>query len=83
MTIFNISLSDSMLTFVDEQVKQKGYSTAIEYIHYLIRQEQEREEQKRLETILLDGLDSGEPIEISEQWWNSKREGLIQQFNQP
>ncbi len=33
--------------------------------------------------MLLDGLDSGEAIEISEQWWNSKREGLIQQFNQP
>ena len=82
MTIFNISLSDSMQTFVDEQAKQKGYSAAIEYIHYLIRQEQEREEQKRLETMLLDGLGSGEPIEVDEQWWNSKREGLSQRFNQ-
>ena len=67
MTIFNISLPDSMQIFVEEQVNQKGYSTAIEYIHHLIRQEQEREEHKRLETMLLDGLDSGEPIEISEQ----------------
>lgn len=41
MTIFNISLPDSMQTFVEEQVKQKGYSTAIEYIHHLICQEQE------------------------------------------
>ncbi|WP_009633895.1 ribbon-helix-helix domain-containing protein [Synechocystis sp. PCC 7509] len=82
MTIFNISLSDSMQTFVDEQAKQKGYNTAIEYIHYLIRQEQEREEQKRLETMLLGGLDSGEPIEISEQWWDSKREGFRQLLSQ-
>ena len=66
MTIINISLPDSMQTFVDEQAKQKGYSTAIEYIHHLIRQEQERAEQKRLETMVLDSLDSGEPIEIGE-----------------
>ena len=62
-------------------MKQKGYSTAIEYIHHLIRQEQERAEHQRLETMLLDGLDIGEPIEISEQWWDNKREGLIQELN--
>ncbi len=67
MTIFNIFLSDSMQTFVDEQAKQKGYSTAIEYIHYFIHQEQERQEHKRLETMLLDGLDSGKLIEVNEQ----------------
>lgn len=82
MTIINISFPDSMQTFVDEQVKQKGYSTAIEYIHHLIRQEQERAEHQRLETMLLDGLDSGELIEVGEQWWNNKREGLIQGLNQ-
>ena len=82
MTIINISLPDSMQTFVDEQAKQKGYSTAIEYIHYLIRQEQERAEQRRLETMLLDGLDSGEPMEVDEQWWDNKREGLSQRLSQ-
>jgi len=82
MTIINISLPDSMQTFVDEQAKQKGYSTAIEYIHHLIRQEQEREEYKRLETMLLDGLDSGELIEVGEQWWENKRKGLSQRLNQ-
>ena len=80
MTTLNISLPDSMRTFVDEQVKQKGYSTASEYIRHLIRQDQERSEQKRLETLLMEGLDSGEPIEISEKWWENKREELIQRL---
>ena len=70
-----------MQTFVDEQAKQKGYITAIEYTHHLIRQEQKREEYK-LETMLLNGLDSDEPIEISEQWWNNKHAGLLQGLNQ-
>lgn len=37
MTTMNISLPEPMRAFVEEQVKQKGYSTASEYIHDLIR----------------------------------------------
>lgn len=81
MTTFNISLPDSMRVFIDEQVKQKGYSTASEYIHHLIRQEQEREEQKRLEVLLLEGLESGELIEINDQWWENKRSQLLQRLD--
>ena len=82
MTTLNISLPDSMRVFIDEQVKKKGYSTASEYIRHLIRTEQEREEQKRLETLLIEGLDSGEPIEITEEWWENKRADLIQRLRQ-
>jgi antitoxin ParD1/3/4 len=74
----NISLPDPMRAFIEEQVKQKGYSTASEYIRHLIRQEQENVESKHLETLLLEGLDSGEKIEISDEWWEKKREKLIQ-----
>ncbi|GFE70977.1 type II toxin-antitoxin system ParD family antitoxin [Chroococcus sp. FPU101] len=80
MTTLNISLPDSMRSFIDEQIKQKGYSTASEYIRHLIRLEQEREEQKRLESLLLEGLDSGEPIEINEQWWENKQIELLQRL---
>lgn len=74
----NISLPDPMRSFVEEQVKQKGYSTASEYIRHLIRQEQENLENKRVETLLLEGLDSGEKIEISDEWWEKKKQELIQ-----
>lgn len=82
MTTLNISLPDSMRVFIDEQVKKKGYSTASEYIRHLIRTEQEREEQKRLETLLIEGLDSGEPIQITEECWENKRADLIQRLRQ-
>ena len=73
-------MSDPMRAFVEEQVKQKGYSTASEYIRHLIRQEQENVESKRLETLLLEGLDSGDNIEISKEWWENKREELMQRL---
>lgn len=81
MTTLNISLPDSMRTFVNEQVNKKGYSTASEYVRHLIRQEQEREEQKQLETLLLNGLDSGDPVEINDEWWANKRMELIQRLH--
>jgi putative addiction module CopG family antidote len=36
----NISLPDSLKTFVDEQVSQRGYGTCSEYVHELIRKDQ-------------------------------------------
>ncbi len=77
MTTLNISLPDTMREFIDQQIKIKGYSIASEYIRHLIRQEQEKEAEKRIETLLLEGLDRGKPIEITEEWWENKRKQLI------
>jgi len=32
---------------------------------------------ERLETVLLEGLDSGEPVKVSDQWWQRKKKALI------
>lgn len=38
----NISLPESLKSFVDEQVSQHGYGTSSEYVRELIRKEQDR-----------------------------------------
>lgn len=58
MTSLNISLPEMMRVFVDEQVAFGGYGTASEYVRELIREDQKRKAQQRLETMLLQGLDS-------------------------
>ena len=50
MTTLNLSLPDSMRTFIDQKVAQGGYSTASEYIRQLVREDQKRLAQERLET---------------------------------
>ncbi len=82
MTTLNISLPDSMRAFVEEQIAKGGYSTASEYIRHLIRQEQEKQAQKRLEALLIEGLDSGDPIEITDEWWENKRTELAKRLRQ-
>jgi antitoxin ParD1/3/4 len=76
MTTLNISLPDSMRAFIDEQIAQGGYSTASEYIRDLIRQAQKQAAQEKLDNLLLEGLASGEPIEVTDEWWQKKQERL-------
>ncbi len=77
MTTLNISLPDSMRAFIDEQIAQGGYSTASEYIRDLIRQAQKQAAQEKLDSLLIEGLESGEPIEVTDEWWQEKQERLI------
>lgn len=55
MSIVNISLPDSLKSFVDEQVSQRGHGTSSDYVCELIRKDQER---WRLQQLLLAGSGS-------------------------
>jgi antitoxin ParD1/3/4 len=81
MTTLNISLPDSMRTFIESKVAQGGYSTASEYIRQLIREDQRRAAQERLESLLLEGLDSGTPVEATEEWWKRKWASLQERLS--
>ncbi len=70
----NISLPDEMRAFVEEQLKSGGYSTASEYLRELIRNAQKEKARARLEALLLEGLDSGDPIEMTPESWRELRE---------
>ena len=51
----NISLPETLKSFVDEQVNQGGYSTSSEYVRELIRKDQDR---LQLRGLLLAGAAS-------------------------
>jgi len=62
MPTMNISLPDSLKTYVDEQVAGRGYGTSSEYMRELIRRDQDRE---RLRALLLDGAEP-EPAGVAD-----------------
>ncbi len=80
MSTINVSLSDSLRVFVEQRIAEGGYSTASEYIHHLIHEDQRRQADTRLEAMLLEGIDSGEPIEVSEAWWEEKKAKLSERL---
>lgn len=78
MTSLNISLPQTMKDFVEGQVDTSGFSTPSEYIRSLIREDQKRRAAEKLEALLLEGLNSGEPIDIAPEYWERKRTQLIE-----
>ncbi|HAA31861.1 MAG TPA: type II toxin-antitoxin system ParD family antitoxin [Cyanobacteria bacterium UBA8553] len=83
MKSINISLPDAMRSYVEEQVAQGGYSTVSEYFRELIRLDQKRKAQERLETLLLEGLESGEATEITATDWEDIRQAVRSRLARP
>ncbi len=76
MKSINISLPDSMDTYIKEQVKIHGYNTVSEYLQNLINQDQKRQANEKLEQLLLKSLDSGEATEMTNQNWLDIRQSV-------
>lgn len=70
MTSMNVSLPETLRTFISERAKGRFGSTS-EYIRELIREDQRRAAQEKLEAKLLEGLDSGEPVAVTPEYWDS------------
>ena len=70
---FRVSIPAPLRGWVQRRVRQKGYSTASEYILQLLRHDQLQEARDRVDAKLLDALDSGEPTEMTQQDWEEIR----------
>ena len=81
MTSMNITLPEPMREFVEAQVESGSYGTASEYVRALIREDQKRKAQERLESLLLEGLESGDSIEATPVFWAQLRSRIAAKRN--
>jgi len=58
MTTITISLPESLKAFVDAQLATRGFGNVSEYFRSLLREAQAKEQEARLEALLLEGLAS-------------------------
>jgi antitoxin ParD1/3/4 len=80
METMNIALPESMKQFVQERVTAGGYSSVSEYVRELIRADQKRKFEERIDALLLEGLDSGEPIAVTREYWEEKKRKLTERL---
>lgn len=78
MQTMNISLPDQLKDFVEAQVGSGRYSSVSEYVSELIRDDEKRKAQDKLDTLLLEGIQSGQPTEMTRQNWDDLRREAIE-----
>lgn len=72
----NISLPEEMREWVENQVARGGFGTTSEYFRQLVRDDQRRLMREEIDAKLLAALDSGEPVEVTPEWWEQRRKEL-------
>jgi antitoxin ParD1/3/4 len=73
MSTMNISLPETLKSFVDEQVNARGYGTSSEYVRELIRRDQDR---LQLRGLLLAGAASAPAGVADDTYFQSLRERI-------
>lgn len=76
MQSMNISLPEPLKQFVDGQIAEGRYSSVSEYMRELIRADEKRKAEDRLEAMLLEGLNSTE-IKLSPADWDDIRKEAL------
>jgi antitoxin ParD1/3/4 len=77
MTTMNISLPDSLKQFVDQRVGE-AYGSSSEYIRDLIRQDQVRQAEQQLVSLLREGLESGPSTPANQAFWDDLQRQIDQ-----
>lgn len=80
MQTMNISLPDQLKDFVDIQVGSGRYSSVSEYVRDLIRDDEKRKAQDRLEAFLMEEIQSGEATDMTRQNWSDIRAEALRQL---
>ncbi len=78
MSTMNISLPESLKSFVDKQVATRGYGTSSEYVRELIRKDQDR---THLRDLLLEGAASEPSGAAGEEYFEGLRDSIRQRAN--
>lgn len=69
----NISLPEPLKRFVDQQVRDGGFSSTSDYVRELIRERQRRSAEEHLRNLIAEGLASGPAMPVDEAWFEGMR----------
>jgi Arc/MetJ-type ribon-helix-helix transcriptional regulator len=74
-----IQLPEEIQSVVDAEVRERGFSSASDYLATLVRQDQQRRTDEALDAIAEQGWESGEPVEMTADSWRELRLELHRQ----
>ena len=74
MVKITLSIPEDLQAFLERQTIKNGFRSTDDYLCHLLDGEREKEQ---IEGMLIEGLESGNPIEVNDDWWEQKRNTLI------
>jgi antitoxin ParD1/3/4 len=63
----SFALPEELRAYVDERVASGEYGNTSEYLRELIRRDRQEQAVNRLRALVADGLDSGDPLPLTDQ----------------
>ena len=78
MATMNISLPEPLKQFVDEEVREGGFSGTSDYVRDLIRQRQREKAAEFLRKLIAEGMASGSAGEVTAETFEQMRKDLRQ-----
>ncbi len=78
MVNVSVSLPDHLKDLIEAKVLEGGYGDSSQYLYHLICQDIAQTLPENLEQQLLEGLESGKSIEVTDEWWEKKRDQLLE-----
>ncbi len=63
----SFALPEELRTYIDERVASGEYGNTSEYLRELIRRDRQEQAVTRLRTLVADGLDSGDPVPLTDE----------------
>ncbi|MEO7677106.1 MAG: type II toxin-antitoxin system ParD family antitoxin [Verrucomicrobiota bacterium] len=82
MTQLKVSLPEPLGEFVVEQAAKSGKRSPEDYVTSLVQEARRREIHKEIEAKLIEGLESGEPIPVTKEYWEEKRAKLLKRHHE-
>lgn len=81
MATMNISLTDPLKQFVDDEVSQGGYSSTSDYVRDLIRQRQRQKAEELLRRLIAEGMASGPSVPVTSTTFERMRQDLAERMD--
>jgi len=82
MDSLTVSIPGSLRRFVEEQAARAGFDTPDAYVASLLDDQRKRAAKARLEELLMEGLNSGPPIEVDDAFWEEKLRRYDERFGE-
>ena len=80
MSTIEITVPETLKTFIDSEAAAAGHATPSECVVAMLKEVQKKRAWAKAEQLVLEGLQSGEPIPMDDAFWAEMHRGLRERY---